>query len=79
MKEGLRGRKVTRPSLLAVIGPIRQQPTPCWETSAAWCCWTSRRSVMAIPPWQPANQWGEREKTGVVTAAECAAPSDKVA
>ena len=51
----LRGRRVIRPSLLAVVGPIRQQATPCWETSAAWCSWTSRRSVMAIRPWQPAE------------------------
>ena len=27
----LRGRKVNRPSLLAVVGPIRQQSTPNWK------------------------------------------------
>ena len=43
---------MTRPSLLAVIGPICQQPTPCWKTMAAWYCWTVRRSVVAIRQWR---------------------------
>ena len=30
MEEMLNGRKVTKPSLMAVVGPICQQPTPSW-------------------------------------------------
>ena len=37
-----------KPLLLAVVGLIRQQPTPRWKTMAAWCCWVIRRSVVAI-------------------------------
>ena len=31
----LRGRKVNRPSLFAVVGPIRQQSTPNWKNDGS--------------------------------------------
>ena len=63
MNERLRGRKVTRPSLLAVIGSMRQQTSLCWKR---W-----QRGVVgrfAVLWWQfdcgnRRNQWSEHEDT----------------
>ena len=62
MKERLRGRKVTRSSLLAVIGSIRQQTT-LLETMQTWCCWAIRRSVVTIDCGNRPNQWSVHEDT----------------
>ena len=51
----LGGRKVNRPSLFAVLGPIRQQSTPNWKNDGSMVLLDKCRSVIGIRQWQPVN------------------------
>ena len=52
---------MTRPSLLAVVGPICQQPTPSWKTMAA--CIVGQFVALWWQFDSGVNQWSEHENT----------------